>query len=102
MAEANATLPRNNPSLYIASGAVTLALYRSRQAIKDAIRCKGEKVSSVPACEIAAMAKAYLAEHHELIADARATVERWTLEGVFDKRAQRALGRNQRLPLFKS
>jgi hypothetical protein len=38
MAEANATLPRNNPSLYIASGAVTLALYRSRQAVKDAIR----------------------------------------------------------------
>jgi hypothetical protein len=36
------------------------------------------------------MAKAYLAEHRELVADARATVERWTLEGVFGKRAQRA------------
>jgi hypothetical protein len=37
------------------------------------------------------MAKAYLAEHRELMVDARATVERWTLEGVFGKRAQRAL-----------
>jgi hypothetical protein len=32
------------------------------------------------------MAKAYLAEHRELMVDARATVERWTLEGVFGKR----------------
>jgi hypothetical protein len=31
------------------------------------------------------MAKAYLAEHRELMVDARATVERWTLEGVFGK-----------------
>jgi hypothetical protein len=36
------------------------------------------------------MAMAYLAEHRELMVEARATVERWTLEGVFGKRAQRA------------
>jgi hypothetical protein len=87
---ATRSLSRNNPSFYIAGAAVTLALYRARQAVKDAIRRKGEKVSAFAACEITAMAKAYLAEHRELVADARATVERWTLEGVFGKRAQRA------------
>jgi hypothetical protein len=30
MAEATRSLPRNNPSFYVASGAVTLALYRAR------------------------------------------------------------------------
>jgi hypothetical protein len=29
------------------------------------------------------MAKAYFAEHRELMVEAKATVERWTLEGVF-------------------
>ena len=87
---ATRSLPRNNPSFYIAGAAITLALYRARQAVKDALRRKGEKVSSVPACEITAMAKVYLAEHRELMVEARATVERWTLEGVFGKRAQRA------------
>ena len=91
MAQANGSLSPHNPTFYLASGAVTLALYRARQAVKDAIRRKGEKVSAYPACEIAAMAKAYLAEHRELMVEARATAERWTLDGVFGKRAQRAL-----------
>jgi hypothetical protein len=60
---------------------------RATQAVKDTLRRKGEKVSSFPACEIAAMAEAYLAEHRELIVEAKATVERWTLEGVFGERA---------------
>jgi hypothetical protein len=85
---ATRSLPRNNPSFYIA-GAVTLGLMRARQSVKDAIRRRGEKVSAYPSREITAMAKVYLAEHHELIVEARATVERWTLEGVFGKRAQR-------------
>jgi hypothetical protein len=83
MAEATPSLPRNNSSFYIAGATVTLALMRARQAVKDTLRRKGEKVSSFPASEITAMAKAYLAEHRELIVEARATVERWTLEGVF-------------------
>jgi hypothetical protein len=90
MLEATQSLPRNHPSLYISGAAITLALYRARQAVKDALRRKGEKVSSFPACEITTMAMAYLAEHRELMVEARATVERWTLEGVFGKRAQRA------------
>jgi alkylation response protein AidB-like acyl-CoA dehydrogenase len=75
---ANSTL---SPDLAIRhhSATMTLALMRARQAVKDAIRRKGEKVSSFAACEITAMAKAYLAEHHELIAEAKATFERWTL-----------------------
>jgi ATP-dependent helicase YprA (DUF1998 family) len=90
MLEATQSLPRNHPSLYISGAAITLALYRARQAVKDALRRKGEKVSSFPAYEITTMAMAYLAEHRELMVEARATVERWTLEGVFGKRAQRA------------
>jgi DNA invertase Pin-like site-specific DNA recombinase len=86
MAQATPSLPRNNPSFYIAGAAVTLALMRARQAVKDALRRKGEKVSAHSSCEIAAMAKAYLAEHRELMVEARATVERWTLEGVFGNR----------------
>jgi hypothetical protein len=62
---------------------------RARQAVKDAIRRRGEKVSSFPACEITTMAKAYLAEHREVITEAKATVEQWTAEGFFGKRAQR-------------
>ena len=91
MAQANGSLSPHDSTFYLASVAVTLALYRSRQAVKDAIRRKGEKVSAYPACEITAMAKAYLAEHRELIVEARATAEQLTLEGVFGKRAQRAL-----------
>ena len=48
------------------SATMTLALYRARQAVKDAIRRKGEKVSAYPSCDITTMAKAYLAEHREL------------------------------------
>jgi hypothetical protein len=88
---ATQSLPRNNPSFYVAGGAVTLALYRARQAVKGGLRRKGEKVSAYPSCEITTMAKAYLAEHRELLVEAKATVERWTLEGVFGKRAQREL-----------
>jgi hypothetical protein len=77
---ATPSLPRNNPSFYISSAAVTLALYRSKQIVKDAMCRQGRKVSSVPACEITAMAKAYLAEHRELMVEAKATVERWTLD----------------------
>jgi hypothetical protein len=40
------------------------------------------------------MAKAYLAEHRQLMVEAKATVERWTLEGVFGKRARRAFRAN--------
>jgi hypothetical protein len=35
------SLTRNNPSFYIAGAAVTLALMRARQAVKDAIRRMG-------------------------------------------------------------
>jgi Resolvase, N terminal domain len=41
MLEATRSLSRNNPSFYIAGAAVTLALMRARQAVKDAIRRMG-------------------------------------------------------------
>jgi Resolvase, N terminal domain len=41
MLEATRSLSRNNPSFYIAGAAVTLALMRASQAVKDAIRRMG-------------------------------------------------------------
>jgi hypothetical protein len=52
---------------------------------------QGRKLLSVPHREIVVAADEYLRNHPELIAEARETIERWTLEGVFGKRAQRAL-----------
>ena len=50
------------------------------------------KVSAVPAREITAQAEAWLLEdaeyRAELIADARARVEQWRVEGFFGKAAQ--------------
>jgi hypothetical protein len=57
MAQANGSLSPHNPAFCLASGAVTLALHRAKQAVKDGIRRKGEKVSVYRASEIAAMAK---------------------------------------------
>jgi hypothetical protein len=41
------------------TAAMTLAMMRSRSAVKDALRRKGEKVSLVPSAEITRMAKVY-------------------------------------------
>jgi hypothetical protein len=49
MAEAARSLPRNGPSLHIAGAAVTLALYRARHAVKDAVRRKGESSQRIRA-----------------------------------------------------
>ena len=77
-------------------GAVmTLAMMRSKAAVKDAIRRQGtRKLSQVPSAEITAMAKAYFVAHHEaLIAQAIPIVEEWLAEGFFGKRAQREWAR---------
>jgi hypothetical protein len=72
------------------AAAITLAMMRAKQAVRDALRRKGAKVSLVPSCQITAMAKTYLHEHRDaLMAEAKATVEQWVAEGLFGKRAQR-------------
>ena len=62
---------------------------RAREEVKAQIRREGRiKLSAVPAREIAAMAEAYVLAHRELIAEARARVEQWRVEGFFGKAAQ--------------
>ena len=93
MAKASTILTSNREAerlRQLQTAAVTLALYRAKQIVKDALRRQGKKVSLVPSCEITQLAKVYLAQHRDrLIPDARATVECWIAEGVFGKRAQR-------------
>jgi hypothetical protein len=65
------------------------ALRRAREEVKAQIRREGRiKVCSVPSHEITAMAEAYVLAHRELIAEARARVDQWRVEGFFGKAAQ--------------
>ena len=64
--------------------AVTLAMMRARQCIKDALRRQGRKLSLVPSAEITAMAKVHSAAHRDaLMAEARVIVEQWMADGFF-------------------
>lgn len=73
------------------SAAITIALQRSKRAIEAKIRARGHKVSHYSARDLRVMAEAHFEQHRaELLADARTTVEQWTAEGFFGKRAQRA------------
>jgi hypothetical protein len=65
------------------------AMRRAREEVKAQIRREGRiKRSQVPAREITAVAEAYVLAHRELIAEARAKVEQWRVEGFFGKAAQ--------------
>jgi hypothetical protein len=55
----------------------------------------GLKLTHYSAREISLWAEVYLAEHPELIAQARPVVERLILAGEFGKRAHRALAQAQ-------
>jgi citrate lyase beta subunit len=74
----------------IAIGTLALARFAARKAVKRQLRAKGLRPTHIPPRQINVLANAYLAAHPELLAEARALVERWTAEGVFGKRAQRA------------
>ena len=70
---------------------VTLAIQRAKNAVKRQLQAQGHKVAHYSAKEIAVLAGAELERNcHELIVEAIGIVERWTAEGVFGKRAQRA------------
>jgi hypothetical protein len=60
---------------------------RAREEVKAQIRSEGRvKLASVPPREITAMAEAR-PRPSEIIAEARARVEQWRVEGFFGKRA---------------
>jgi hypothetical protein len=62
------------------------AMRRAKGAIKRAYQAQGVKIARIPYRQIVAAAKAYLAKHPELIAEAKEVVERWHAEGMFGKR----------------
>jgi hypothetical protein len=76
----------------ITTAAHVLAQLRARQAVKDQLRRRGEKIAHSSARDISVMAQDYLLAHRsELMPDAIATITRWVLAGEFGKRAQREL-----------
>jgi hypothetical protein len=67
---------------------ITLARQQARAAVKLALQRQGRrKLSQIAHREIVAIAKEYLAQHPELIAQARPIIEQWRVEGFFGKRA---------------
>jgi hypothetical protein len=59
--------------------------------IEAKIRAQGHKLAQYSARDLRLLAEQYFDQHRNaLIAEATTTVEQWTLEGFFGKRAQRA------------
>ena len=72
--------------LRLASATLTLARQAAMKAVKREYQRQGIKVSHIAHREIVAAANEYLPNHPELIAEAKETVLRWHVEGVFGKR----------------
>ena len=70
----------------LAQAAITLAQREAEKAIKHQLAAKSLEPQYIARREIVIMAKAYLAEHPELIAEAKPIVEQWRKEGVLWKR----------------
>jgi hypothetical protein len=63
------------------------AMQAAKQAVKRAIQARGQrKLADFAAREITSAAEEYVAVHPELIAEAKETVLRWHVEGVFGPR----------------
>jgi hypothetical protein len=75
----------------LAQAAITLAQREAEKVVKRSLAAKGIKPQLITKREITAMAKAYLAEHPQLIAEAKPIVEQWRREGFFGKRAARTV-----------
>jgi hypothetical protein len=85
-------LDRANAQAQVLNAAVmTLARRKAIKATKEQLRAEGQRPHHIPHCQIVARANEYLAQHRELISEAKAVVERWRAEGVFGKRAQAAV-----------
>jgi hypothetical protein len=70
--------------------AITLAHREAEKAVKRGLAAKGIKLQLIAKREITAMAREYLAEHPELVDEAKPIVEQWRAEGFFGRRAAQA------------
>ena len=72
----------------LSQAAITLARQQAEKAVKRQVQAEGRrKLSQIAHREIVALARDYLAEHPELIPEARPIIEQWRVEGFFGKRA---------------
>jgi hypothetical protein len=75
--------------LRITTASRVLAMLHSRNAVKEALRNRGLKLTEYSAREITSWARVYLQDHHaELMPDAIKTATQWALAGEFGKRMQ--------------
>ena len=89
MVEANHSL-QQSPTIRITTAAHVLAQLRARQHVKRQLQALGHKVSHYSARDISVLANQYLGEHRdELMPPAVEQAQRWMLQGVFGKRAQK-------------
>ena len=90
MAEANRSLRHAQLRARMGVAVVTLARQRATTRVKEQFRARGLKVAHMSHREIVVAAEEYLAEHPELIAEAKPVVWKWFAQGMFGKRAVRA------------
>jgi hypothetical protein len=69
---------------------IVLARLAARKAVKRQLQAQGKKPQHIAARELTILAEQHLAMHRELIAEAKATVAKWTAEGFFGKRPAKA------------
>jgi hypothetical protein len=90
MAEANPSIQQTLTAAQaraLGFAVVVLARQQAIKAVKQQMRSQGLKLPHIEHKIIVAAADEYLANHRsELIADARAIVDRWHAEGRFGKR----------------
>ncbi len=67
------------------------AMMRAKKLVKEDLKAKGVKSSSISAAEMNTMFRLYLELHPELVREAVETINKLTMAGAFGKRAQREL-----------
>ena len=76
----------NQALCHMRAAVMVLARRNAIKAAKRQFMARGVKLQRMSHREISAAADEYLANHPELIAEAKETVVRWHAEGVFGKR----------------
>lgn len=69
----------------------TFARLAAKRAVQDKLRDQGVRVTTYPYADLMRQAAEYLANHPELYVAAHERAKRMIADGVFGKRAQRAL-----------
>ncbi len=89
MAEGTLSLPQTPTTAQaqiMSRAAIILAQREAIKAVTRQMRAKGLKIAQIPYKLIVAAADEYLADHRELITNAKETVLRWHAEGMFGPR----------------